>query len=216
MTIFRRGKKHSEGGGVPDAMKKRLSEAESGDPRAQYEIGLMYQEGDKVPKDNEEAAKWFRRSAEQDDFAEFCVGVLYNMGPERTQDHEEMAKQLRRLAEIGLGDVRMGPEDAYRESEKWLKLSAEQGSVFAQMQLGFMYQEGTDGIPPNYEESAKWIRLAAEKGDTTAQCNLGYLYESGLGVPKDREEAVKWYISAAEQGHNAAEEALHRLFDERR
>src|SRR5512139_2231427 len=41
--------------------------AESGDAGAQFRIGTMYAEGLGVTRDDAEAAKWFRRAAEQGD-----------------------------------------------------------------------------------------------------------------------------------------------------
>ena len=42
----------------------RLS-AEQGNPRAQYNLGYMYQRAQGVPEDFKEAIKWFRLSVEQ-------------------------------------------------------------------------------------------------------------------------------------------------------
>ncbi|MCL2296237.1 MAG: sel1 repeat family protein [Methanomassiliicoccaceae archaeon] len=184
---------------MPKEVKKRLVEAEKGDSRAQYDIGVVYQEGRGVPQNYEEAAKWFRRSAEQDDFAAFCIRVLlYDVGLEKSDDHEEIAKRFREAAEAGLGPE-FSSEPPGRTSIRWLKLSAEHGNVGSQRNLGFAYQEGMDGVPQDYEESAKWIRLAAENGDTMAQSNLSFLYKNGLGVPLDYEEAAKWYALAEQE-----------------
>ena len=181
-------------------IKKRLAEAEKGDPLAQYEVGVMYQEGLGVPQDLIEAMEWFVRSAEQDDFAQYCVHILmYDVGKDGFQDHEEMAKWFRQAAEAGLGETVTGPVDPGKIEEKWLKLGAEHGNVHAQRNLGFFYQEGVGG-QPNYEESLKWMRIAAVNGDAIAQRNLGYIYEKGLGVPPNPDESAKWYDLAADQG----------------
>jgi len=39
--------------------------AEQGLPLAQYNLGVMYYNGQGVPKDYAEAAKWYRKAAEQ-------------------------------------------------------------------------------------------------------------------------------------------------------
>ena len=59
---------------------------------------------------------------------------------------------------------------------------AEQGDVFAQFELGLMYDNG-DGVPKNDAEAVRWYRLAAERGDRAAQANLGVKYAQGDGVP---------------------------------
>ncbi len=41
--------------------------AEEGDAFAQASLGLMYYDGEGVPKDYQEAAKWYRMAAEEGD-----------------------------------------------------------------------------------------------------------------------------------------------------
>ena len=76
---------------------------------------------------------------------------------------------------------------------------AEQGDVFAQYNLGVMYDTG-EGVPEDAAEAVRWFRAAAEQGHARAQYNLGVKYATGEGVPEDDAEAVRWYRAAAEQG----------------
>ena len=39
--------------------------AEGGDPDAQFSLGASYAEGDGIPQDDAEAARWYQRAAEQ-------------------------------------------------------------------------------------------------------------------------------------------------------
>ena len=41
------------------------NKAENGDPETQYCLGFCYENGIGVPKDTEEAAKWYRKAVEQ-------------------------------------------------------------------------------------------------------------------------------------------------------
>jgi TPR repeat protein len=75
---------------------------------------------------------------------------------------------------------------------------AEQGSVYAQSNLGYMYDTGR-GTPQDYAEALKWYRLAAKQGYADARFNLGLMYEQGKGTPQDYAEAVKWYRLAAKR-----------------
>jgi tetratricopeptide (TPR) repeat protein len=77
--------------------------------------------------------------------------------------------------------------------------AADQGSVYAQSFLGFMYAKGY-GVPQDHTEALKWYRLAAEGGDASAQDNLGTVLVLGRGVTQDYTEALKWYRLAADQG----------------
>ena len=55
--------------------------AEQGDAAAQYNLGLMYANGEGVPKDDAEAVKWYRLAAEQGQAnAQHNLGVMYANG----------------------------------------------------------------------------------------------------------------------------------------
>ena len=55
--------------------------AEQGDAAAQFNLGLMYANGDSVPKDAVEAVKWYRKAAEQGNAdAQFNLGLMYDNG----------------------------------------------------------------------------------------------------------------------------------------
>ena len=69
---------------------------------------------------------------------------------------------------------------------------AEQGNAGAQLNVGFMYDNGY-GVPQNYQEAIKWYRRAAEQGNNRAQFNLGLMYDNGDGVPQDYVQAHMWY-----------------------
>jgi Sel1 repeat len=52
--------------------------AEQGDPEAQFFLGQMYAEGESVPQDYGEAAKWYRLAAEQGMVeAQYELGRMY-------------------------------------------------------------------------------------------------------------------------------------------
>jgi TPR repeat protein len=55
--------------------------ASQGDARAQYLLGLRYADGEGVPQDDTQAARWFRLSAEQGHArAQFSLGRMYRRG----------------------------------------------------------------------------------------------------------------------------------------
>ena len=58
---------------------KRL--AEQGEAYAQYNLGLMYDEGEGVPENNAEAVRWYRLAAEQGDaYAQSDLGFMSSNG----------------------------------------------------------------------------------------------------------------------------------------
>ena len=89
-----------------------------------------------------------------------------------------------------------GVSKDYKVSAKWRRLAAEQGSSFAQSDLGYMYQHG-HGVKKDYGEAIKWYRKAAENGRAVSQRNLGVLYYHGYGVPRDWVQAAMWFYVAA-------------------
>jgi len=198
---------------TPETISLRQG-AENGDADAQFNLGCRYAFGQGVPKDDEEAVKWYRRSAEQGYAnAQYNLGCRYEKGQGVPKDDEEAVKWYRRAAEQGnaIAQAKLGvcyemgqgvPKDV-EEAVKWYRRAAEQGNAIAQYNLGLCYANGK-GVPKDEAEAAKWYRKAAEQGGGEAQCNLGNCYYQGKGVPKDEEEAVKWYRRAAEQGNVGA------------
>ena len=92
----------------------------------------------------------------------------------------------------------------YATALREFRVLAKQGFASAQLNLGFMYDNG-EGVLQDYAEAVKWYRLAAEQGYPYAQNNLGILYGKGEGVPQDYAQAHMWFNLAEEHGHaNAA------------
>ena len=213
---------------IPPALKLGilLQIAESGDAVAQSALGIMYHEGEGVPRNHAEAAKWLRRAAEQGRAeAQFNLGILYHEGEGVPQNHVEAAKWWRCAAELENAHAQYNLGVAHRKGEgvpqnnkeamKWFHRAAEQGDAEAQYNLGLAYGEGR-GVPQDDEEAEKWFRLAAEQGDVKAQVNLGVAYGEGRGVPQDDGEAVKWFRLAAEQGVAQAQYNLGVAYGEGR
>ena len=70
------------------ALKEFRLAAEQGDAQAQFELGVMYDEGQGVAQDYEEAARWFRLAAEQGHaLAQNNLGVVYGKGQGVKQDY---------------------------------------------------------------------------------------------------------------------------------
>ena len=62
------------------AYKLFLTLAEQGDEYAQYNLGLMYYEGQGVPQDKKEAVKWWRLAAGQrDEYAQYNLAMMQMM-----------------------------------------------------------------------------------------------------------------------------------------
>ena len=84
---------------------------------AQGNLGFAYENGRGVPKDYAEAARWYRRVADQGvSWAQTRLGEMYEYG-------------------------HVGPVD-YVEATRWYRQAASEGDVFAQTNLGLLYERG--------------------------------------------------------------------------
>jgi uncharacterized caspase-like protein len=98
-----------------------------------------------VPQDYAEAAKWYRKAADQGDAEAQCIlGASYYFG-------------------LGV------PQD-YAEAAKWYRKAAEQGYALAQFNLGVSYYSG-EGVPQDYAEAYAWYSVSAASGNAGASKN---------------------------------------------
>ncbi len=147
------------------------------DADIQFSIGVVHYSGKGVPQDYAEAARWFRKAADQGYAdAQFVLGSMYLNGEGLPQDYAEAARLYRKAAEQGYAD--------------------------AQANLGFLYNQGK-GVPQDYAEAVRWFRKAADQGHADAQCSLANMYDEGEGVPQDYAEAHLWLNLAASRASGA-------------
>ena len=72
----------------------RLS-ADQGNAGAQFNLGLMYYEGQGVKQDYSEALKWYQLSADQGySLAQYNLGVMYEDGQGVTKDYGSSWKKV--------------------------------------------------------------------------------------------------------------------------
>jgi len=147
------------------------AKAMKGERDAQRDLAMAYGEGEGVAQDYAEAAKWFRKAAEQGDmFSQFATGSNFEQG-------QGVAKDL-------------------AEALRWYRKAADQGYARAQFNVGNSYYHGL-GVTRNYAEAIKWYRTCAEEGDVLvagrALYGLGFCHANGQGVTKNLVEAYAHY-----------------------
>lgn len=205
--------------GIPQEL---LAKAKAGDAGAQCDLGMIYAQGQDVPKDYLQAATWFRKAAEQGETtAEYNLGVLYDDGDGVSRDYVQAAKWFRNAAEKGDPNAQYslgvlyakgrGVTQDYAQAAVWYRKAADGGDANAQNQLGVLYYFG-HGVPEDYAQAANWYRKAAEQGDANAQFTLALLYDRGQGVPLDYVQAAVWFHKAAAQGNAAAQSILGDMY----
>jgi WD40 repeat protein len=135
-----------------------LQAAQQGHGMAAFDLGTMYSEGVGVPKDDNEAWKWWSRASE-----------VFRKGAVNGDRHEQ--GQLGLMYQHGLG---VSQDKA--EAVRWYRKAADQRSWPAARFLGQMYEKG-EGVPKDEIEATKWYRKAAEYGDPTGTVEANRLVE---------------------------------------
>ncbi|MEZ0226392.1 MAG: tetratricopeptide repeat protein [Alphaproteobacteria bacterium] len=79
-----------------------------------------------------------------------------------------------------------------------LRAKAEAGEPAFQAYFGYLYLNGSAGLPQDYEKAFGWYHKAADQGYVAAQYNLGILYDEGLGVTQSHEAGYFWLTLAAQ------------------
>lgn len=111
--------------------------AEKGEPRAQHNLGVMYDFGRGVPQDSARAMHWYRRAADRGlPEAQHNLGIMYQYGQGVPQD--------------------------FREAAGWYRRAADQGMPDSQVNLGILYYRG-QGVPKDYVQAHMWLDLASSR-----------------------------------------------------
>ena len=90
--------------------------------------------------------------------------------------------------------------------------AADAGDTAAMVKLGWIYQNGRDGIH-DYDKAKQYYRRAADLGDADAVNYLGALYENGLGVTRDYGQAKSLYEKSVQAGNADGLRNLGSLYE---
>ncbi|MDC1231360.1 sel1 repeat family protein [Octadecabacter sp.] len=136
---FSKGYDAYQAGDYATALQEWTPFAEAGYAAAQYNLGLMYKNGNGVPQDYAEAARWYRLAANQGHArAQSNLGQMYMMGQGVVED------------------------DA--EAVRWYRLAANQGHALAQSKLGMMYTIG-QGVLQDSLMAHMWYNISSANGN---------------------------------------------------
>jgi localization factor PodJL len=159
--------------------------ANAGNAKAELIVALKYLDGDGVPANDTEAAKWLARAADAGEpVAQYRMGTLYERG--------------------------RGVSADVAKATHWYLAAANQGNRKAMHNLAVAYAEGL-GVKKDFSEASRWFSRAANLGLSDSQFNLAVLYERGLGVPQSPLNAYKWYAVAAAQGDTESKTRLQAI-----
>ncbi|KAE9526012.1 tetratricopeptide repeat protein [Testudinibacter aquarius] len=109
--------------------------AQKGNSDAQYNLGVLYDQGWGVKQNDATAAKWYEKAAKQGDTkAQFNLGNMYYEG--------------------------RGVKQNKTTAAKWFEKAAKQGHVRSQSRLGFMYEWG-EGVKRDLKKPNRYINKPA-------------------------------------------------------
>ncbi|MGH7216372.1 MAG: tetratricopeptide repeat protein [Nitrospiraceae bacterium] len=135
---FKAGIDAHQRGDYATALREWKPLAEQGDALAQYNLGLLYDNGRGVQKDYAQARQWYEKAAAQGRAdAQVNLGILYDYGRSIPQD--------------------------FKKAMYWYRLSAKQGNDLAQRRLGLMYERG-DGVERDIVQAYMWYILGTAGG----------------------------------------------------
>jgi uncharacterized protein len=169
----------SRGGSALSAVQALRASAEQGNAEAQFHLGLLYDHGRGLPKNKDEALRWYRRAAMQGDtFAQNSLGDNYWEGTGVPKDD--------------------------REAVRWWRLAADKGFVPAQHSLGKILAGGGQGVPADKPHAYMWLMLSAAQGDDEAarQSDLLAKQLGPLGVANAKKLVNQWKPTRARMTGN--------------
>ena len=143
LKTLRQGWSAYKTGDYEGAFELWMPLAEEGNSSAQVSIGLMYNQGNGVEEDENEAAKWYALASEQGYApAKWRLAMLYYHGS--------------------------GLEQNYKKAADLYLSAAKQGDVYSQKALGIMYSKGL-GVPKDTVLAYSWLHVAHKNGFKLAQ-----------------------------------------------
>jgi len=153
------------------------------DVHIQLLLGIAYEHGTSVQRDDRAAAEWYTKALRSgDEMAAFQMLAL--AASHRVPDETDLNPLLIYFVRIATS----------RNGE-------------ARNNLGTLYLLGRIG-KNDCATAALWFRKAADLGLPQGQFNLGNMYIHGRGVPQSQLEARQWYARAAMQGFAPAENEM--------
>ena len=203
------------------ALKLALAKAKEGDAAAQTLAAVIYSRGLGVPRDEEEAAKWYGKAAAQGDpHAEFQYALMLIDGTVVPKNLDRAYKLMKdaadhgnHLAEFNLAQMMLDRNaGGVEEAVVYYERAAEAGVADAQYAMAEVYANGAAGKPKDDEKARMWLERAARKNYDTAQLELGTWLVQGRGGEADPQAGFGWLERAAQGGNVAAQNRLAKLY----
>jgi TPR repeat protein len=174
-----------------------------------YNLGVMYEEGKFVEKDNKKAFDYYIKASERgNQISMYKLGLRFYTGNFVEKDFYRAFDLFSRAASgylpamFMMGECLISGLGAHKNTEKGIELienSIELGFPDGCFFLGNCYLFG-ENVPINYSRALSYFKLGVEKKDPNCAYQLGYMYMNGVGVNKDISQAISYYEISANLG----------------
>jgi TPR repeat protein len=160
---------------LPLAYKEFRAAAEKGHADSQFNLGLMYEQGIGVSKDEKEAIVWYRKSAVQGNvFAQYNLAVLYENGRGTAVD--------------------------FAQAHEWYRKASVQGDPLAIGNLGMLYLRG-QGVEENKVAGMALLLLSVNM-DSSPENNARQNISRTRGLTTDMIAAAQTLSTEMENAEN--------------
>jgi TPR repeat protein len=161
-----------------------------GEGRSYYYLHLMYEIGQDVEQNSQQAKQFLEKAAEQ-------------------KDQHAVIK----LAQLKKEAKKKEAEEKIPAGLKQLICQAEQKDILSQAKLGLMYKHGYQSnelkVEPSEELANKWLEGVDQKKIAEAYGELGCSFYSA----KDYGQALSWLNWASQLGNGRADYHLHFMYE---
>ena len=219
-----------------EALKWFRKAAAQNQDSAQYALGLMYQNGRGVGRDEKEAMRWFHKAAGNGHAAsQFELGACYYEGSGVLKNKVEAYKWFDLADCFGFGAIYSGLGISVTNDAASMRAKVAQEMTREQVQeaerafarvLSEIPDEArwTAGFSlchaalshldkKEYPKAVEWLRKGAKLGYGAAEGRLGQMYLSGEGVERDYAEAFRLLHKAAGHGDERALKLLGMCYE---
>ena len=157
-----------------------LSESQSGNVLADYDLGKLYST-DKLGERNEEMSI-----------------TKYTQALQGFLQIEPNSKKLKPYVQYRIGKMfcyGLGTEQNYEKAFEWFERSATQKNKFAQFSLANLYYYG-NGVEKDLSQAFLWYQRSSSQGQPYAAYSIAQMYRYGEYVTKDNDTAQRYYKQA--------------------
>lgn len=177
--------------------------AEEGNPNAQYELARLIEISNGVHADLR-AAEWYRRSAEGGHVpSQIRMAQLYLEGRGVSESRKTAIEWLQRALQNGNNEAKeillsLGIYESESEEIFYSVLNqAKSGDAVAQYDMGLMYYNGME-VLQNKRIAYEWFLKSAKQNHSDGILAVGCMNLYGEDLQINKQEAIKWFRLSVE------------------